>query len=304
MRGKILSILGLLVLVLSLVRCGAPAPAAMEAPAELMERDAAPEVAKEMAAGAPMPTAMPQEFEESVEGITIKQMVIRTANLSLVVEATGDAMTDIQSLAEGLGGYVAQSSTYRVREGLIDGNITVRVPASSFSQALQSVKELAVTVISENVSGEDVTQEYTDLESRLRNLEATETELLELLKTVRERTGKAEDILAVHREVTNIRGQIEQIKGRMKYLEQMSAMSTITVSLTMERPVVEEGWVPQGTVRDALRALVDALQGLANLAIWLIIFLLPLLVLFLIPVAIVFAIVRWIVRRMKKRQKS
>jgi len=309
MRGKILSILGLLVLVLSLVRCGAPAPAAMEAPSELMERelmerDAAPEVAKEMAAGAPMPTAMPQEFEESVEGITIKQMVIRTANLSLVVEATGDAMTDIQSLAEGLGGYVAQSSTYRVREGIVDGNITVRVPASSFSQALQSMKELAVTVTSENVSGEDVTQEYTDLESRLRNLEATETELLELLKTVRERTGKAEDILAVHREVTNIRGQIEQIKGRMQYLEQMAAMSTITVSLTMERPVVEEGWVPQGTVRDALRALVDALQGLANLAIWLIIFLLPLLVLFLIPVAIVFAIVRWIVRRMKKRQKS
>ena len=249
-----------------------------------------------------MPTAMPQEFEERVEGITIKQMVIRTANLSLVVEATDDAMTAIQSLAEGLGGYVAQSSTYRVREGLVDGNITVRVPASSFSQALQSMKELAVTVTSENVSGEDVTQEYTDLESRLRNLEATETELLELLKTVRERTGKAEDILAVHREVTNIRGQIEQIKGRMQYLEQMAAMSTITASLTMERPVVEEGWVPQGTVRDALRALVDALQGLANLAIWIIIFLLPLLVLFLIPVAIVFAIVRWIVRRRKKRQ--
>jgi hypothetical protein len=307
MRNKILSTLFLLFLVVGLVRCGASAPAAMEAPAELMQREAgesAPAMDEEMMSEAPMPTAMPEEFEGSADSTTIKQMVIRTANLSLVVEDTDQAMTAIQSLAEELGGYVAQSNTYQVREGLMDGSITVRVPAGSFSQALQSMKDLAETVTNESVSGEDVTQEYTDLKSRLRNLEATETELLELLKTVRERTGKAEDILAVHREVTNIRGQIEQSKGRMQYLEQMSAMSTITVGLTMERPVVEEGWAPQGTVRDALRALVDALQGLANLIIWFILFLLPLIILLLIPVAIIFLIVRWILRRRKKRQQS
>jgi hypothetical protein len=118
---------------------------------------------------------------------------------------------------------------------------------------------------------------------------------------VRQKTGKAEDILAVYRELTQIRGQIEQVKGRMQYLEKLSAMATISIGLTPEeapRPVVEEGWRPDRTVRDALRTLVTALQFLADLGIWIVGFVLPIMLVLLSPF-----IVLWVIWRTFRRRK-
>ena len=156
----------------------------------------------------------------------------------------------------------------------------------------------------ESTSGEDVTEEYTDLEARLRNLEATEVELRELLTTVRQRTGKAEDILAVHRELTNIRGQIEQLKGRMQYLEQMSALATIHIELTpdvLSRPLTVGRWEPKGTAANALRALIQVLQFLVDAGIWLVIVGLPVLILIAIPILILILIIRAWRRRRRAR---
>jgi hypothetical protein len=164
------------------------------------------------------------------------------------------------------------------------------------------LKDLAIKVENRNVSTQDVTEEYTDLDSQLRNLEATETELLELLTEVRERTGKAEDILAVHREVSNIRGQIEQVKGRMQYLEKMTAMATINIELVpdaLARPIVVAGWRPSGTAANALRTLVKTLQFIVDAAIWVIIYVLPTLVVIVIPFFIL-----WMIWRRFRRRKA
>jgi hypothetical protein len=148
-----------------------------------------------------------------------------------------------------------------------------------------------------------VTEEYTDLDARLRNLEATETELLELLTEVRERTSKAEDVLAVHRELTSIRSQIEQLKGRMQYLEKMTAMATINVELipdVLAKPIVVAGWRPTGTAANALRTLVKTLQFIVDAAIWIIIYVLPTLVVIAIPFFIL-----WLVwRRWRRGRKA
>ncbi len=136
----------------------------------------------------------------------------------------------------------------------------------------------------------------------MRNLEATEEELLELLATVRERTGKAEDILAVHRELTNIRGQIEQLKGRMQYLERTAAMSAITIELipdVLAQPIAGTGWRPSVTVSSALRSLVGTLRLVADAALVIVFYVLPLVVILLIPVAII-----WLVWRRWKQRKS
>jgi hypothetical protein len=134
------------------------------------------------------------------------------------------------------------------------------------------------------------------------NLEATETELLELLTEVRERTSKAEDVLAVHREITNIRSQIERLKGRMQYLEKMTAMATINIELVpdaLARPIVVAGWRPSGTAASALRSLVRTLQSIVEAAIWLIIYVLPTLVVIAIPFAMLWMIWRrWRRKRM------
>jgi len=229
-----------------------------------------------------------------------ERMIVRTAELSLVVKETEDTVTQIKSIVNVLGGYVVSTQLWREQEQL-RGSVTVRVPAESLDEALSKFKALAVKVQRESGGSQDVTEEYTDLSAQLRNLEATEQELLELLKTVREKTGKAEDILAVHRELTSIRGQIEQLKGRMQYLERTAAMSAVTIELipdVLARPIAVGGWRPSETVANALRSLLQTLRFLVNAAIWIVLYVLPVVALLLIPFAVV-----WLVWRRRRKGK-
>jgi hypothetical protein len=112
----------------------------------------------------------------------------------------------------------------------------------------------------------------------VRNLEATEAELRELLIVARKNSRKATDVLEVHEQLTIIRGQIEQAKGRMRYLSQVTDLSSISLEVmpdAITKPVVEAGWQPFVIARDAMRALVGALQSIATVAIWLVVYVLP-----------------------------
>ncbi|MBC7232190.1 MAG: DUF4349 domain-containing protein [Chloroflexi bacterium] len=214
-----------------------------------------------------------------------ERMIVRTAELSLVVKDTEESVAQIKGIVSTLGGYVVNVRLWRDQDQL-RGSITVRVPAEALDEALSRFKGIAVKVERESGSSQDVTEEYSDLSAQLRNLEATEQELLELLRTVREKTGKAEDILAVHRELTQIRGQIEQLKGRMQYLERTSAMSAVTIELipdVLARPIAGTGWRPSETVAGALRALVQTLRFLVDAVIWIILYILPVACLVLLP---------------------
>jgi len=230
-----------------------------------------------------------------------ERMIIRTVELAMYVQDVEADFDEIQALAEEMGGYVANANTWHQGEYL-RARLTIRVPARELDRALEQIKALATQVERESTSGEDVTEEYTDLEARLRNLEATEVELRELLVTVRQRTGKAEDILAVHRELTSIRGQIEQIKGRMQFLEQMSALATIHIELTpdvLSRPLTVGRWEPRGTAANAVRALIQLLQFLVGAGIWTVILGVPVLILIGIPIFVVILILR--ARRRRRR---
>ena len=227
-----------------------------------------------------------------------ERMIVRTADIAIVVQDAEKTVERIRGIVDGLGGYVVGLQLWRDQEQL-RGTITVRVPAEALDETLSQFKGLAVKVERENGSSQDVTEEYSDLGSQLRNLEATEKELLELLATVRERTGKAEDILAVYRELTQIRGQIEGLKGRMQYLERTAAMSSVTVELipdVLARPITVAGWRPSETVSRALRALVQTLRGLVDAGIWVALYIAPVVVAVLIP----FAVLWYLWRRRKK----
>jgi hypothetical protein len=231
-----------------------------------------------------------------------ERMIIWTGNISLIVKDAEESLEKAQAIAKDLGGYVVNSSSW-FEDQQLRARLTIRVPAEAFDAAMDGLKDLALRVENTNISTQDVTEEYTDLDARLRNLEATEAELLELLTEVRERTGKAEDVLAVHREVSSIRGQIEQAKGRMQYLGKMTAMATIDIGLTpdaLARPIVVAGWQPSGTAADALRTLVRTFQFVVDAAIWVIIYLLPTLVLIAIP----FVVIRLIWRRWRKKRAT
>jgi len=229
-----------------------------------------------------------------------QRMIVRTAQLSLVVRDAEASVEQIKGILAAMNGYVVEARMWRDQDQM-RGSVTVRVPSTSLDDAVAKFKALAIKVQSENYGSQDVTQEYTDLASQLRNLEATEKELLELLTTVREKTGKAEDILAVHRELTSIGGQIEQLKGRMQYLERTSDMASVTIELipdVLTRPISVGGWQPGGTLGNALRSLLGTLQFLVDAAIWVIFYVLPVVAVLLVPFVII-----WLVLRRRRRGK-
>jgi hypothetical protein len=227
-----------------------------------------------------------------------ERFVVYSGTVVLVVQDAGQAAMDIAALAAKQGGYVANSNLY-LQGGVRRGTIVIRVPAEKYQDTLAALRALAVRVEKETTNSEDVTQEYTDLRARKVNLEHTEQALQKLLDE-RLKVGRTQDILEVYRELSNVRGQIEQIEGRLRYLTNLAAMSTISIELVpdvLQQPVVTTGWEPQGIAKSALQALVSALQVIGTLAIWALIFLLPLLVLVLIPVWVLVRVVRRVLRR-------
>jgi hypothetical protein len=232
------------------------------------------------------------------------RMIIRTADLSIVVADAAQAQQSVADTVSALGGYIADSSAWREGDQL-RARMTVRVPAEKLDALLAAIKGPAVRVQQENVKGQDVTEEFTDLSAQLTNLEATEKELRELLAEVRQKTQKAEDVLQVYRELTTIRGEIERTKGRMQYLSTLTAMATANVELipdTLAKPVVEPGWRPLETLKNAGRALVNALKGLVNALIWLLVYVVPILIVIAIPIVLVVLAIRWLVRRSRRRK--
>ena len=163
----------------------------------------------------------------------IQRMIVRTSNITLMVSDVSTALDKITKLAEDSQGFVVSSNQWKDNGALL-GTITIRVPAGEFDNAMSTLRGMADEVTSENTSAQDVTEEYTDLNSTLTNLQATEAQLLEIMK----KAVTVDDILAVQNQLTNIQGQIEITKGRMKYLEQTSATSLISVSLTQSKLTV------------------------------------------------------------------
>ncbi len=232
----------------------------------------------------------------------VERMVIRTADLDLVVPETEQALEQITELAEGLGGYVVSLNTYQYEQG-VQGNVTLRIPAESFDAALTQLKALATTVRHETVSGQDVTEEYVDLESRLRHLRAKEDQLLEFL----DQAEDTEAVLAVYEQLSATQEEIERVTGRMQYLENQTSLATISVRLTpdaLAQPLEVGGWNLPGTVRDAVEALLSAVEFVVKAAIYLVIFVLPVLVMLAAPVVGLILLIRWLVRRRRKARAS
>ena len=226
------------------------------------------------------------------------RIVIRNAQMTLIVVDAAPVVAKLTALASSSGGYVSESKQWR-EDGQLRASITLRVPAQRLDETLATARKLARRVESESVDANDVTQEYVDLDAQVRNLEAAETEMRQLMTDVRQRMKKAEDILEVYQHLTELRGQIEQAKGRMRYLSQLSALATVKIELVPDaiaKPVVAPGWQPFAIVRNASRVLVQTLQVLATVAIWCVIYLLPIVALF--------ALVAWIIRRIVRAARG
>lgn len=244
------------------------------------------------------PTKAPQLPSTAVgkENI-IEQKVIKTANLTLEVVKVGDAINEINSLAVSKGGFILSSSVTTNPDETQSASVILKIPASKFEETIKEIKELAKKVELEKISGQDVTEEYIDLQSQLKNFRAEEAQYLEILK----KATTIDEILNVTERLAQVREKIEMTEGRIKYLESQTDMSTITLTLKEEArfEIPTKEWRPLNTLKLAFRAWVRFLQWLVNILIWLVIFLFPPAIL----IWLAFKIFKW-KRKRKEIAKS
>lgn len=301
----------LIVVVLAMAACGAAAPEsasvqeaagmpAVEMPA------AAPQEARALDSDSTANAGVETGYSQQQQPTAADRKIIYTGYLSMIVSDPAQAMQQVEALVTEGGGYVANSQLSQFSGDLMQGNMVVRVPMGNYSSVMAALRLLGLRVLSESTNSEDVTAEFVDLEARLRNLEAAEKELLALLAEVRQRpNAKPADILEVYNAVSEKRGEIEQVKGRMQYLANLTALSTINVDLVPDqgtKPVVEEGWQPLVIVKDAARTLVSILQGLVDLLIRVLIIVVPVLLILAVPIVLLILLVRWLARRKRTTQ--
>jgi len=243
-------------------------------------------------------------------GAGFQRQIVAKATLSLEVQDTQKAVDGITALMAQMKGYVANANLYKSEHdgaSILQGTLTLRVPADQTDQAIKQLEALAVDVGSKNLSREDVTDQYADVDAQLRNLTATETELRALLAEVRTKPdAKPDDILTVHQRITEIRGQIDQLQGHKNVLDNLISLATIEVTLTpdvLNQPVVEASWRPVAAIHSALRALVSTLQVAGTAAIWIGIYLLPLLLIVLVIFGAIFGSLRFLLRRLARKSK-
>jgi len=224
---------------------------------------------------------------------TSDRQVIRRASLQLHADDTRAAFEEIVNLVQSVGGFVANANVYPTTSDDAEPEVavTLRVPADQLDRTLTAIKDTADEVVSETQGAQDVTEEFVDLEARLTNLEAFETELRALLEETRMRDdADTEEIIRVFNELSTVRGQIEQLQGQLNHLGDLAAMASVEVGITQTptaAPLVDEPWAPGETVRVAMGNLVEGLQGAADWLIGFTIYALPMLIITLGPLTLI-----------------
>ena len=282
-------IMGLLVALLALTGCGA------KLAGDQAWGGAATPMAPAMQAES---SAVRSDVNTQLNDVT--PMIVYNGYLDLVVLDSSKAQEDVQRLTAEFGGYVVASESFRYQQGLLTINMTLRIPAENFHAVMSRLRELSLEVNRDSVSSENVTQEYVDLGSRLRALEAK----AERLEALMEQAEDTEAVLAVYRELSATQQEIEQVKGRMQYLERSAAMATISVSLmpdALSRPVEVAGWRPQGTAKRAIEAMLGALKFLGDALIWILLFVAPVLA---VMGGALFLVIKGLTRLLGRRKGS
>jgi len=332
-----IALFSLLLTAFLLAACGAPAAPAtqvssvrdMKAPAAEPLYAVAPQEA-----GAPAPepaqaVGAPETTENSMPGSGVvvqtgadvlpsaqtgPRMVIKNAEVRLLVEKTDSAIDRTLQIIGDVDGYIISSKAWSQTGP--DGinykfaTLTIGVPVDQFEIAMRRLRSTALRVLDENASGQDVSGEYVDLQSQLGNLEATR----DRIRSFMDNAKTVEESLRINQELTNIEGQIEQVKGRMNFLSNRSAFSTITVTFEPDIPALTpeptptamptpspEPWNPGKTLNQATGAVTTIYQSFVELAIWVFVVIIPLLAPF---VLIIWVFYKLATRKGKKTEIS
>lgn len=271
-------------------------PIAVEAEA-YPEEGLAFDVAGEASAGMPVEAPSP-ENRDGGSGVVSslpaqsERLIVMNAEMRLLVEDPAAVMEFVSTLAREHSGFIVASDlgeTAGEYGGQVPyATITIRVPAARLPLVLNEIEGQALEILNKNLSGKDVTSDYTDLQSRLRNLEKAEEQLTQVMQAA----DRTTDVLQVYAELTKVTEQIEIIKGQIQYYEESAAYSAVSLVLKFKetpppQPTYTNIWQPGKIAKHALEDLRSSLQYWTGNAIRFSLYRLPLLLIKLAPYAAV-----------------
>jgi len=232
----------------------------------------------------------------------MNRKIIKDAELTLEVDSPLETQRRVTSIAESQGGFVVTSESKQRQsddpsQRVMDVTLIIRVPASQFGPTRDAILALSKHVLNNKDTGQDVTEEFIDLEARVKTQRALEAQFLEIMKQAR----KVEDALEVQRQIADVRTEIEKLEGRKRFLENRSSLSTITVNLQSPTTIIV---TPTGfgrDVKEATRESVEVARGIVLFLIRFVIVMIPISFFFLLPLGL---IVRYLVRRARRLRLS
>jgi hypothetical protein len=240
--------------------------------------------------------------EVDKEGSTAEaadRKIIRNADITIEVSSTVDAQHQVTSIAESHDGFVVTSEA-KQRESndpaqrTLEIKLVVRVPSNQFGRAFDEIKKLAGNTPAEQVTSQDVTEDFIDLEARIKTQKALEVQFLEIMR----QANKIADALEVQRQIAEVRTEIEKLEGRKRFLENRSSLSTINVNIQTPKPIIT---VTQTGFGHSLReAVSDSISLASDMVLFFarsVIMLLPVFLFVFLPLGLVG---RYLIRRAKR----
>jgi hypothetical protein len=305
MKSRALLLFVLSALIFSSLSCGgagtetaALRPAAPQADAA---KDPAPKAEAKVVANYGLPQQVSLTEGEKVAEVSAAadRKIIRNADLTIEVTSPTETQHRIVSIAEMHGGFVVTSEAKQrdnnePAKRTLDIRLVVRIPENQFGGALDQIRGLANNLSHENVTGQDVTEEFIDLEARIKTQKALEAQFLQIMR----QAGKIVDALEVQRQIAEVRTEIERLEGRKRFLENRSSLSTITVNIQAPKPMItvtETGF--RHSVRDSISESVEIGSGIVLFFVRFAIVMIPVFLLVLLPCGL---LVRYFMRRAKR----
>ena len=222
-----------------------------------------------------------------------KRMIIKSGSMSVEVDKYDDAAAKVNDIVKKYGGYVSNTTSSQNSSGKKQGTLVLKVPADKYDGLISEVGGVG-KIMNQNINANDITEEYIDLEARLKTQKELEERLLKLLA---DKTARLTDDVEVEQKLASVRQVIESIDGKMRYMKNQSEMSTLTLSLYEPAILVTSSgggffYELGQSIKKGLRGFTDILAGMITLFIA------------LLPVIILVVIIYWIIRRIIKKRKQ
>jgi Domain of unknown function (DUF4349) len=238
------------------------------------------------------------QAEKSKPPENIERKIIRNADLTLEANAPEEIQRRISSIAESKGGFVVESQQSSSSSEIATRDtvrMTVRIPAEKFNESLEEIRKSGNRVVVETVKGEDVTEEFLDVEARLKTKKALEEQFIQIMKQ-----GKTvEEALSVQRELANVREEIEKVEGRKRFLENQASLSTIKILIQTPNSLTPSSSGFFYKLGQSISSGFDAALGFVLFFVTAAIALLPFLILVVLPI---YLIIRYLLRKWRKQR--